>query len=1022
MLKNNIQDYKTKILFVNHDESRSGAQRIVLEVGKEMKKHFNVVLVSLDKGSMHDEFINSFKNIIYPRDILKSFDDSEKARRILLREKPDLVYVNSIVSYNYAIEAKKLGIPVVLHVHELKWYFDKTFSDSEKADFKNFADIFIAVSEPVRNLLVNDYGCDDKQVVLINAFVNSVDILAKSFAKSLVEINQEINKNEGEIVIVNIGCFDKRKGNDIFVDCFKILENLYPGKFKFIWIGGPDKENVSYFENVKGLNKNLILLGEKENPFPYLRAADMFLLSSREDPFPLVALESMVLSKPIFAFKGTGGIPEVISNCGVVADLNAKSMANFIGEYLEKRNEIDGLGIKARKMQRENYDYKILIPKIKKLIDKTSEMSEKVSVILPSYNYDWSIQETIDSVLGQNYENWELIIVDDGSTDNSVGIIEKYLKKYPKKIKLFFHKGGINKGLAETYQLGLSKCSGRYVAFIEADDIWKKNYLSRKIPIFKRNKEVVVVYNNLEMFGDAEIIQKKGGSLKLLDNFSEKYQPFDMRKYVVSENPVFSFSNFMVRKNVIDLADFSEKYCAWLDWWILVQLSNNGKFYYLPEKLTKWRMHKKSYDYEYVGNLGESYVTKLEEMRKDIKNYLYENSKLKKDFLYKDSLWVSLFKKIEKIFSKIDFFQKGRSIKGIKNNAQEGDVKAICFYLPQYHTIPENDKWWGKGFTEWTNVRKAKPLFLDHYQPKIPSELGYYNLNDDQIRIKQAELAKEYGIYGFCYYYYWFNGKKLLDMPLRRLLETGKPDFPFCICWANENWTRRWDGFDKDILIKQNYSNDDFKNFIREVIPILKDDRYICINSKPLLIIYNPNEIPDIKNVLEVFRNECREEGVEVHLAMIQSFGAIDPKKFGFDSAIEFPPHKIRPFKINSSMKFFNPKFKGNIFDYKHYAERFLSKKIPYHKLYLGVMPSWDNSARRKNNSSVFINSSPENYKFWLSNIVAKTKQIYKGDDRLIFINAWNEWGEGCYLEPDKKYGRAYLEVTKEVLEGANKN
>jgi len=349
------------------------------------------------------------------------------------------------------------------------------------------------------------------------------------------------------------------------------------------------------------------------------------------------------------------------------------------------------------------------------------------------------------------------------------------------------------------------------------------------------------------------------------------------------------------------------------------------------------------------------------------------------------------------------------------NNAE--NIKAIAFYLPQYHPIPENDKWWGKGFTEWSNVSKAKPQFQGHYQPHLPADLGFYDLRVPETREQQAKLARENGIYGFCYYYYWFNGKKLLGRPLETVFKSKKPNFPFCICWANENWTRRWDGSEDEILIAQDYSLKQDKKLIEEILPMFSDKRYIRIDNKPLFIVYRINLLPNPKQTVKIWRDYCREHGIgEIYLCAIQSFDFIDPRKYGFDAAIEFPPHRFFVDDITPRFKNINDNFVGNIYNYEDCVRVAKNKEKPKYNLFRTVMPSWDNTARRSESAHIVINSTPDIYKSWLSSMCNYTRRYFPPNQRFIFINAWNEWAEGCHLEPDVKFGRSYLQATKEVI------
>lgn len=344
------------------------------------------------------------------------------------------------------------------------------------------------------------------------------------------------------------------------------------------------------------------------------------------------------------------------------------------------------------------------------------------------------------------------------------------------------------------------------------------------------------------------------------------------------------------------------------------------------------------------------------------------------------------------------------------------NVKLIPFYLPQFHPIPENDEWWGKGFTEWYNVVRAKPQFEGHLQPRLPTELGFYDLRvADTIR-QQAALAKAYGIHGFCFYYYWFSGHKLLETPLNKLTQHPDIDLPFCICWANENWTRRWDGRDQEILIEQSYQRDDPQRFIDDISSILHDPRYITIDGKKLLLIYRTESIPHITEWVDTVRTRARTKyQLELYLVRAERLSFCDPQSIGFDAAYEFPPLHcwgpiVQPQKPN-------PDFTGALHDYTQSIQKTCSRKdIPF-TLFRGVMTAWDNTPRRKQNATIVHGSSPEKYKSWLRQAIDYTLQHRANpEERIVFINAWNEWAEGAYLEPDELYGRQYLEATKQAL------
>lgn len=348
-------------------------------------------------------------------------------------------------------------------------------------------------------------------------------------------------------------------------------------------------------------------------------------------------------------------------------------------------------------------------------------------------------------------------------------------------------------------------------------------------------------------------------------------------------------------------------------------------------------------------------------------------------------------------------------------------IRVIAFYLPQFHSIPENDEWWGQGFTEWTNVRPAQPQFVGHHQPHVPDEFGYYDLRDTAVQRRQIELAKLYGVEGFCFYFYWFGGKRLLETPLKNWLEDKSLDMPFCLCWANENWSRRWDGMDREILIAQDHSPEDDLAFIAEVAPYLRDSRAIRIDGKPLLLVYRPSLLPSAAETARRWRAWCRENGVgEIFLAYTQSFESVAPGRYGFDGAVEFPPNNSAPPNVTHSVTPLHEDFATTVYDWSVFPLRSETYPPRKYKLFRSVCPGWDNTARRKRGGTVFINNTPALYRKWLDNAIADTlAHTEEPSERLVFVNAWNEWAEGAHLEPDSANGYAYLQATRDALEAA---
>lgn len=599
-----------------------------------------------------------------------------------------------------------------------------------------------------------------------------------------------------------------------------------------------------------------------------------------------------------------------------------------------------------------------------------------VSIILPVFNNLKLTLECLLSISKFSHPDisYEIIVADDASTDETARII----KSIP-NVRLVQNER--NLGFLLNCNHALEHVQGKYVLYLNNDVQVTDGWLTALLNTFDNHPNVGAVgprfvypSGHLQEAGAAFLPDGSAEMIGLNDDPS-----LDRFSYVRRVDYVSGACLLMPTKLAKQIGGFSEEYlpCYCEDSDLCLSVQEAGYYvYYNPAATIVHHLSKTT------GAVDDSF-----KMRCVNKNLTTLQNK------WRDRLEKTI------------------------------DPKLIAFYLPQFHPMPENDKWWGTGFTEWTNVSKAYPNFVGHYQPRLPADLGYYDLRLSEVMEQQAELARRYGVQGFCFYYYWFDGKRLLDRPIEQMLESGKPDFPFCLCWANENWTRRWDGQDHEVLMAQSHSVEDDTAVILDLIRFFRDQRYIRIDGRPLLLAYRVTLFPDFAQTAARWRTICREQGIgEIYIAMVESFELVHanthPREFGCDAAVEFPPQGLAEQKKPSGA-IVNPNFAGGVADYRDLAVRYSARQAPAYTRFKGVIPGWDNSARRQNNSFCFEHATPGAFQAWLEDAIEQTRVQQFGDERLIFVNAWNEWAEGAYLEPDRRYGHTYLEAVKNAFDAA---
>ena len=662
-----------------------------------------------------------------------------------------------------------------------------------------------------------------------------------------------------------------------------------------------------------------------------------------------------------------------------------------------------------------------------------------VSVIVRTHARPAILRETLISLRNQTYDNFEIIVIEDGEATARNMIETEFADLIINYTATEEHVGRSKAG-----NIGMEAANGEYINFLDDDDLFYADHIETtmqfllytgKKAAYSLAYETAINVTNTDPYEYS------------IASCSTKYrQPFNRllllrANYIPIQSMMFKKELFVNHGGLDTELDANEDYDMWIRYALQTDFGFTEKttsIYRVPAVTedkqsrdeTQWAgfeaLREKIKNYEFkvsAYEAGEEVIRIIEHFETTSGNAgqslrdtaeAMERERLKGDVLSTEAK--NIVRQLMTPSEDNGLFVSYRE-HSISFNTE--DVKPIAFYLPQYHAIPENDEWWGKGFTEWYNVASAVPSFDGHYQPRLPYDVGFYDLSNIDVMKRQVELAKNYGVYGFCFYYYRFGAKKLLEKPLENYKKHKKDlDFPYCICWANENWSRRWDGYDDELLLKQEYTTQDNRSCIEDIANHFADDRYIRINGKPLIIIYRGNLIPGLQQMLDSWRKYCKDAGFgDIVIAGNAMAGIEDPVACGFDIGIDFTPNNIMScLEAQTHETRLAPyKREYHLYDMQPYLDRLDDYMKKKQNMLSTVFPSWDNTARRKTGAHIYT-LSPEQYKSWLKAVIDNTLNVQELEKRFVFINAWNEWAEGAHLEPDRRYGYAYLEATAEAV------
>jgi GT2 family glycosyltransferase len=595
----------------------------------------------------------------------------------------------------------------------------------------------------------------------------------------------------------------------------------------------------------------------------------------------------------------------------------------------------------------------------------------RVSILIPVYNELPYTVDCISSILDSSPDvSYEVVIADDASTDAVV----QDLRRIP---NIKYLRQASNAGFLRNCNSAFHSCKGRYILLLNNDTQLLPGALDALVEVLESDCNVAAVgpkmlYPNGRL-QEAGCSVDRDGVSTMVGLFAN---PGEAAYNYTRDVHYCSGAGLLVRRSELgdELFDetFIPAYCEDTDLCLRL-LSNGRRVVYCPKA-------------EIVHHLSVS--TNKQSASRRLQLVVRNQQKLARK-------WSTLLEDLNR-------------------------VRTIAFYLPQFHPTEANDFYWGKGFTEWSNVAKSRPAYVSHYQPHLPADLGFYDLRVSETIERQTALARRYGIAGFCVYYYNFGRHRALDKAFEAIVADQSIDFPYCVCWANENWTRHWDGGTRELIFQQSYDDETMLQVIHDATRYAADPRYLRVNGRPLFLVYRPLLIPNVGGFAALCRQGFREAGFDdVHLVYIESMETIQklprPEDLGFDACVEFPPQGLAVPATDPAIPV-RENFVGTRYDYELTVLNAVARVSVDYKRYPAVFPSWDNTPRQPLRGDSFIHASPEAFQVYVEEKLDQVTRLFVGDERLLFVNAWNEWAEGTHLEPDQKYGHRWLEAIHNAL------